>query len=92
MWRNKPERRERNLFVFQGECLGPHFGIVRTTWYDNGQIRHTGNKAAGQQDWVVNTAKFTAVVGTALREGATCLSTSIVILRNWAWRICDGFA
>ena len=71
MWRNKPERRERNLFVFQGECMGPHFGIVRTTWYDNGQISGIQEtRLRDSRDWVVNTAKFTAVVGTALREGA----------------------
>ena len=71
MWRNKPERRERNLFVFQGKCVGPHFGIVRTTWYDNGQISGIQEtKLRESPDWMINTAKFTALVGTALRDGA----------------------
>ncbi len=71
MWRNKSERRERNLFVYQGSCMGPHFGIVRTTWYDNGQISGIQEtKLRESDDWMINTAKFTAVVGTALRDGA----------------------
>ena len=79
MWRNKPERRERNLFVFQGECMGPHFGIVRTTWYDNGQISGIQEtRLRDSQDWVVNSAKFTAVVGTALREGADVSVLSLI--------------
>ena len=34
MFRNRSEDRQRKLYVFQGECKGKVFGIVRSTWYE----------------------------------------------------------
>ena len=71
MWTNKPEPRKRNFYVFKGDCQGKFFAIIRTTWFDNGRphcVQET--KLRDSCDWVVNSAKFSAVVGTALREGA----------------------
>ena len=70
MFRNRSEDRQRKLYVFQGECKGKVFGIVRSTWYRGGKIcRVQETKLRDSFDSIVNTAKFSAVVGTALREG-----------------------
>ena len=70
MYRNRSEDRQRNLFVYQGECQGKFFAVARVTWYRGGRIcRVQETKLRDSFDTVTNTAKFAAVVGTALREG-----------------------
>lgn len=70
MFRNKNGDRKRGVYVCEGQCIGNYFAIVRMTWYKRGKIcRVRETKIRDSHDTVVNTAKFSAVVGTALRDG-----------------------
>ena len=85
MFRNRSEDRQRKLYVFQGECKGKVFGIVRSTWYRGGKIcRVQETKLRDSFDTIVNTAKFSPLLARPCVRAATFRSILNVSRTSWA--------